>query len=81
MQRKFVITKTKYMETLVYKTNMKCSGCIEKVTPALNELAGKENWKVDLQNSDKTLTIAGDNIQGVDIQRALEMAGFKSEKI
>jgi len=67
------------METIIFKTNMKCSGCIEKVTPALNELTGRDNWKVDLQNPDKTLTVSGENIQAKDIQTVVEKAGFKVE--
>jgi copper chaperone len=69
------------METIIFKTNMKCSGCIEKVTPALNELAGKDRWKVDLQNPDKTLTISGKDIQAKDIQFVIEKAGFRVERV
>jgi copper chaperone len=69
------------METIKFKTNMKCSGCIEKVTPALNELAGKGHWFVDLKHSDKTLTIQGDDIPDGQILSAVEKAGFKVEKV
>jgi copper chaperone len=68
------------METIIFKTNMKCSGCIEKVTPALNELVGQNRWKVDLQNPGKTLTVLGEDIQARDIQFIVEKAGFKVEK-
>jgi hypothetical protein len=44
------------METK-FKTNIKCDGCIAKVTPALNETVGQGNWNVDLQNPNKVLTI------------------------
>jgi copper chaperone len=69
------------METISFKTNMKCSGCIDKVTPVLNELAGKDQWKVDLQNPSKTLTVTGASIQEKSIQTAVEKAGFILEKI
>jgi copper chaperone len=59
---------------------MKCSGCIEKVTPALNALEGKDHWKVDLQNPDKTLTVSVEDIYVKDIQSAVEKAGFKVER-
>jgi copper chaperone len=68
------------METIVFKTNMKCSGCIEKVTPALNELAGKDHWFVDLQHSDKILTVQGENIPDRQILSAVEKAGFRIVK-
>jgi copper chaperone len=69
------------METIVFKTNMKCSGCIEKLTPALNELAGKDHWIVDLTNPDKTLTVSAAGVQAKDIQSAMEKAGFKAERL
>ena len=69
------------METIAFKTNMKCSGCIEKISPALNELAGKDHWVVDLQNPDKTLTVSVDGLEAGDIQSAVEKAGFKAERL
>ena len=68
------------METITFKTNMKCSGCVEKITPALNELAGENHWKVDLQNPDKTLTISSEHLQEERIKAAVEKAGFKLDK-
>ncbi len=69
------------METIVFKTNMKCAGCIEKITPAMNELAGMDHWIVDLTNPDKTLTVSAEGVQTKDIQTAVEKAGFKAEKL
>jgi copper chaperone len=69
------------METITFKTNMKCSGCIEKISPALNELAGKDHWIVDLQSPDKKLTISAEGVQAKDIQSALEKVGFKAERL
>jgi copper chaperone len=68
------------MNTISFKTNMKCSGCVEKVTSALDDLVGKDHWEVDLQNADKTLTITGENIQEKKIQYAAEKAGFTIER-
>ncbi len=69
------------METLVFKTNMKCSGCIEKVTPALNDIAGKDHWNVDLNTMGKTLTVSGLGINEKDVQSAVQKAGFSIDKI
>jgi copper chaperone len=68
------------METVIFKTNMKCSGCIEKVTPALNELLGQDHWKVDLENPGKTLTVRGEDMEIRDVQSVVESAGFKVER-
>lgn len=66
------------METLQFKTNIKCSGCIEKVTPELNDAVGQANWTVDVQNPDKILTVTADGITSKDIVQAVEKAGFKA---
>ena len=69
------------MQTVQFKTNIKCSGCIAKVTPALDELAGKDNWEVDVQNPDKVLTVSSEGLSETTIQAAIEKAGFNAKKI
>lgn len=69
------------METKQFKTNIKCSGCVAKVTPGLNETAGENNWNVDLQSSEKILTISGDTIDTEKISKALEKAGYRAEEL
>lgn len=70
------------METLKFKTNIKCSGCVAKSTPFLNDVVGEENWEVDVQDPNKTLTIATDHAVDPDtIIKAVESAGFKAEKV
>jgi copper chaperone len=69
------------METVQFKTNIKCSGCIATVTPALNELVGQDNWKVDLQSPDKILSISTDEASTQAIKQAVEKAGYKAEPV
>lgn len=70
------------METIKFKTNIKCGGCIATVTPHLDGLAGLKKWAVDTMVADKVLTAEGDaaslSKQIVDV---LAKAGFKAEQI
>lgn len=68
------------MNTLKFKTNINCTGCLAQVTPALNETAGENNWTVDLLTPEKTLVVNTDR-QGGDIEIAVKKAGFKADKI
>jgi copper chaperone len=68
------------METLKFKTDIKCSGCLQKVTPHLNDAAGEDNWEVDIQNPSKILTVIGETNEE-KIKEALQKAGFKAEKV
>lgn len=69
------------METVQFKTNIKCSGCIAAVTPVLNELVGKDNWEVDLLSPDKVLTVSADKTNQEEIKKALEKTGYKAEEL
>ena len=68
------------METTKFKTNIKCSDCVAKVTPFLNEALGENSWNVDTANPSKVLTVVGDEDQKKVIQ-ALEKAGYKAEAL
>ena len=69
------------METLKFKSNIKCTGCIEKVTPYLNETAGAEKWEVDLKNPEKILTVRAEGVTSEQISQAIQKAGYVAEVI
>ena len=69
------------METVKFKTNIKCSGCVAQVTPGLNNAAGENNWQVDITSPDKTLSISDENIDVDQIIKAVQKAGFKAEPV
>jgi copper chaperone len=68
------------MESLKFKTTIKCSGCVAKVTPFLNEALGEDNWEVDYNNPQKVLTVVDEKDQQKVIQ-AVEKAGYKAEAL
>ncbi len=68
------------METLKFKTNIKCAACVAKVTSALNESAGENKWAVDIQNPAKVLTIES-AVDPATVKEALEKVGYKAEEI
>lgn len=68
------------MKTLKFKTNIKCTGCVAKVTPFLNDEKGIEKWDVDIFNPEKILSVETDSINSEKIIEAIEKAGFKAEK-
>jgi len=70
-----------FMTTLKFKTNIKCDGCIAKVTPFLNAEATIEKWDVDIANSDKVLTVSGEKISEDLIKNLLKNEGYTAEKL
>lgn len=70
------------MSTIIVKTDIMCSDCIEKVKPQLDKLVGEDNWHVDTASPDKTLTVEVEpNMSAMDVIAALQGAGYKAEVI
>ncbi|MCD8741905.1 heavy-metal-associated domain-containing protein [Mucilaginibacter roseus] len=70
------------METLKFKTNIKCGGCIAAVTPALNSLEGVIDWQVDVASPEKVLTINSDDaLSEQAVITALKEKGYQAESI
>jgi copper chaperone CopZ len=69
------------MKTLKFKTNIKCAGCLAKVSPNLNEIAGEDNWEVDINTPEKTLTVISDEADERSIIFAVNEAGFTAASI
>jgi len=63
-----------------FKTNIKCSACVAKVTPFLNEVAGENQWQVDLSSPQRTLIVRADVAESV-AKEALTKGGYVAEKI
>ncbi|HMY84337.1 MAG TPA: hypothetical protein PLC76_09870 [Saprospiraceae bacterium] len=66
-------------KNMKFKTNINCSGCIEKVTPFLDLSAGAGNWEVDTTNKDKILTVQGLDKSEAEIMDSVKRAGYRIE--
>ncbi|WP_026904474.1 heavy-metal-associated domain-containing protein [Pedobacter glucosidilyticus] len=69
------------METIKFKTNIKCGGCIATVTPALNVLNGVYKWEVDIANVDKILTVEAEGLSAQEVADTVKKAGFTAEQV
>lgn len=68
------------METLKFKTNIKCSGCVDTITPFLNDDDSIENWQVDLQSPERTLKVQTSH-SPKEIADLMKKAGYTAEEI
>lgn len=64
-----------------YKTNIMCDSCIAKVSPVLNEIAGENNWNVDLKDLKRILTVSSESDNENKLVTALKNIGYKAEQI
>ncbi|MCD9019074.1 heavy-metal-associated domain-containing protein [Parachryseolinea silvisoli] len=67
------------MSTQTFNTNIKCSACVAKVTPYLDEAVGAGNWQVDLSQPTRPLTVTN-NTDAHTVQESLQKAGYRAEK-
>ena len=67
------------MEILKFKTNLKCGGCVETVTPFLNGEESIGNWQVDTDSPDKVLTVSGREVDPQRVKNLVQQAGFKAD--
>ncbi len=69
------------MKTMTFKTNIKCGGCIAKVTPTLQSAPGIANWAVDTSTPDKLLTVQTDQLSALEVQALVQQAGFRAKVV
>ena len=69
------------MSELKFKTNIKCSGCLAKVAPHLDKLAGIEKWSVDIAEANKVLTVNSELVNDAQVITAVAEAGYQAELI
>ena len=69
------------MKQYQFRTNINCSGCVAKVTPALNQNVEIKDWKVDTDNPNKILTVETESLNEEEVKAIVHKAGFKAEKI
>jgi len=68
------------MKTYKFKTNINCNGCIQTVTPYLNQLEVAE-WKVDIQDKRKVLAVRSDLVGEKEIIDKVKEAGYEIEPL
>lgn len=68
------------MKTYKFKTNINCGGCIQSVTPYLEQLEGIE-WKVDTNDKRKVLEVKTEDLTEQDIIDKVHEAGYEAESL
>ena len=69
------------MNTLKFKTNIKCNNCVAKVSPFLDESIKIKEWNVDLENPDRILTVTGEDLTGEYVKETIMKAGYKADEV
>lgn len=69
------------MNTIKFKSNIKCGGCIAAINESMNEMVGENKWEVDLSSENRILTVKTENVTSEEISEKLKNLGYTAEKI
>ena len=69
------------MNTLKFKTNINCAGCLAKVSPFLNAEQNFDKWEVDTSIPEKILTVETDETNADRVISVVKSAGFNIERV
>ena len=69
------------MNTIKFKTNINCAGCLAKVSPFLNAEQTIAKWDVDTSIPEKILTVETDEANADRVISVVKSAGFNIEKV
>ncbi len=72
---------TKTMQTLRFRTNINCAGCVAAVQSRLDRTAGVGRWQVDTAARDKILTVQSADVTTEAIMATIQEAGFVIENL
>ena len=65
------------MTTLKLRTNLRCSACVQSITPLLDAEPGITRWQADVTTPAKLLTVEGDTITRGRVVELLQQKGYE----
>lgn len=75
----FSKSKTKTAK-YIFNTNVKCSGCVQKIEKEFQSHSNISEWNVDLNSPEKSLTVVTELSQK-EVQKLVEKVGFTANLI
>ncbi len=69
------------MENLKFRTSLKCSGCVNAITPWLSSINEIKSWNVDLNSIDKVLEIEANEDISDQVIENIKKAGYEISRL
>ncbi len=69
------------MEVLLFTTSVRSHDHVHKLSPLLDAFAGTGKWNFALDDEDRILRIASNDIEPVDAMRLLREHGFECKEL
>jgi copper chaperone CopZ len=68
------------MKELIFKTNLKCMGCVDNIRSYLDQNLAIESWSVDIESPDKILKVKT-SLSEKEIIKILSEAGYEASPL
>jgi copper chaperone len=69
------------MEKLLFKTSLKCAGCVKAITLGLESIQEISRWNVDLESENKTLEIETNADVSEKVIESVKKAGYQISRL
>jgi copper chaperone len=69
------------MKTLLFKTSLKCGGCVQAITPGLDSITSIKKWSVDLVSVDKVLEIESSEDISDEVIESVKKTGYQISRL
>jgi len=69
------------MEKLIFKTSLRCSGCVKAITMGLESIKEGRNWHVDLESDDRLLEVEAIADIGEKVIENVKKAGYEISRL
>ena len=61
----------------IFKTNLRCSGCVQTIAPLLDGDSSIASWNANVESPDRLLTVEGDLVSRSHVENLLGKAGYQ----
>ena len=61
----------------IFKTNLRCSGCVQTIAPLLDGDSSIASWNANVESPDRLLTVEGDLVSRSQVENLLGKAGYQ----
>lgn len=69
------------MEKMLFKTSLKCNGCVQAITSSLNSIPEIKSWEVNLDSEDKVLEVEALYDVSERVIENIKKAGYRIDRL
>lgn len=69
------------MQKILFKTSLKCNGCVNAIKPGMDSIQDVHSWNVLLDTDNKVLEVEADNDVTEQVLESVKKAGYEISRL